>query len=66
MHNGGMRTHADIIRDAGIEKIAGVANAPLNTVRSWVVRDSLPAKHWQLIVQNGLATADELMRGKAV
>lgn len=63
-----MRTHSDIIRDAGgaqaLHAQLGLARK-LNTVRSWVQRGSIPAKHWRALADRGFATVDELATGAA-
>jgi hypothetical protein len=65
MHNGAMRTHAEIIRAVGEGEIADLTGAPILTVRSWAQRDSIPSKHWGLLVSKKHCTADELMAAAA-
>lgn len=65
MHNSGMRTHTEIIRTVGEAEIAALTGAPSLTVRSWMQRNSIPSKHWELLVSNGHCTADELMAAAA-
>jgi hypothetical protein len=60
-----MRTHAEIVKAIGVPKLAELADTPLQTVHSWVARDSIPAKHWALLVDHGLSTADELIAAAA-
>lgn len=60
MHNGAMRSHTEIIRQAGEDAVVAATKAPLNTVRSWAQRDSIPAPHWAALVAAKLCTADEL------
>lgn len=61
MHNGDMRTHAEIIRDVGEAAVAALTNAPVLTVRSWTQRNSIPSKHWAALVNKEHCSADELM-----
>lgn len=56
-----MRSHSEIARSVGEEPLAALANVPVLTVRSWIQRDSIPSKHWALLVSKGHCTADELM-----
>lgn len=65
MHNGPMRSHTEIIRAVGESAIADLTGAPLLTVRSWAQRDSIPSKHWELLVSEKHCTADELMAAAA-
>lgn len=60
-----MRTHADIIRNAGEDAVHALTRASIHTIRSWVQRDSIPAPHWVTLVTAGHATADELMAAAA-
>lgn len=64
-----MRTHACIIKDAGgalqLHNRLGLVRK-LNTVRSWLQRDSIPAEYWRPIADQGLATLDELATAAAV
>jgi hypothetical protein len=65
MHNDAMRSHAEIIRAVGEGEVADLTGAPILTVRSWVQRDSIPSKHWGLLVSRECCTADELMAAAA-
>lgn len=65
MHNGAMRTHAEIARKVGEDALATLAGVPVLTVRSWIQRDSIPSKHWALLVSKKHCTADELMAAAA-
>ena len=65
MHNGDMRSHTEIIRSVGEGAIADLTGAPVLTVRSWMQRDSIPSKHWELLVTGQHCTADELMAAAA-
>lgn len=65
MHNGDMRTHTEIIRTVGEGEIADLTGAPILTVRSWTQRNSIPSKHWELLVSKRHCTADELMAAAA-
>jgi hypothetical protein len=58
-----MRSHAQIIRDAGGYKIVHnklhwTGKSP--TVKSWVLRDNIPAEHWRALVDQGICSLDEL------
>lgn len=58
-----MRTHSDIIRDAGgaraVHDLLGLIDK-IHTVRSWVQRDSIPPEYWSRLAALGVATTDEL------
>lgn len=57
----GMRTHADILKDAGATAIhARGIGGTLNTVRSWIQRKSIPASAFADFVEAGFATFEEL------
>jgi hypothetical protein len=60
-----MRTHSDIIRAAGPQRIADLTGASIHTVRSWVQRGSIPAEYWALLVSDEHCTAAELMLAAA-
>lgn len=58
-----MRSHAQIILDAGGYKAVFLRlhwNGKLQTVKSWVLRDNIPAEHWRALVDQGVCTLDEL------
>jgi hypothetical protein len=63
MHNAGMRTHRDILREAGHDRIVALTGRPITTVRSWDQRDSIPADLWLDISQAELSTLEELAAG---
>lgn len=65
MHNGAMRSHADIIRAAGEAPVADLTKASIHTVRSWVQRDSIPPGYWAVLIAAEHATADELIAAAA-
>lgn len=56
-----MRTHYQIIKDAGNEKIAEALGGivPVNTVRSWRQRSSIPSEHWVPLAAANFATLEE-------
>lgn len=58
-----MRTHSDVIKDAGgaliIHNRLGLIRK-LRTVRSWATRDSIPGEYWRPLADLGIATVDEL------
>lgn len=55
-----MRTHRDIVNEIGDEKLAELRGVSIHTARSWAHRDSIPAEHWQGIVERRHATLEEL------
>jgi hypothetical protein len=64
-----MRSHAQIIRDAGGYRAVYLKlhwKGKLATVKSWVLRDNIPAEHWRGMVDQGLCTLDELATAIAV
>jgi hypothetical protein len=65
MHNGGMRSHSDIIRGVGAQAISDLTETSINTVRSWGQRDSIPSEYWAKLIGAGHATADELIDAAA-
>jgi hypothetical protein len=56
-----MRSHSDIVKAVGADKIASLTGSPITTVRSWAQRNSIPSDHWRILVQEKHTTADELM-----
>jgi hypothetical protein len=57
-----MRNHSIIIKEAAaVETVALATGAKPSAVRSWLYRDSIPAKAWGVFIRNGWATADELI-----
>lgn len=61
MHNGRMKTHAEIIKQAGSpEDIAAWRQVSVHTVRSWIARDKIPDEHWSAFAENGYASLNEL------
>jgi hypothetical protein len=60
-----MRSHADIIREAGgahrVRERLGLKPKQFETVKSWFVRDNIPAEYWRGFVDCNFCTADELM-----
>lgn len=59
-----MRTHLEILKDAGPEAIheKGIA-ASLHTARSWLQREHIPPAAFDGFVAAGLATFEELFAG---
>lgn len=59
-----MRTHADIIHEAGgaakVRARLGLEPNKFETVKSWFVRDSIPSEYWRRLADEGLATLHEL------
>jgi len=58
-----MRTHSDVIKDAGgalvLHDRIGLVRK-VRTVRSWAWRDSIPSEYWRPIVEAGFASYGEL------
>lgn len=60
-----MRTHSEIIRDAGGWRAVRDALAMASDdakVKFWFFRDSIPCEYWQALVDLELTTAGELTR----
>ena len=55
-----IRTHADIIADASVARIADLTNVSIHTVAAWRKRDSIPGWHWLAFRDAGFATLEEL------
>jgi hypothetical protein len=62
-----MRTHRDIIQQAGAEAVRLTLGCKLSihTVRSWQQRNAIPAEHWLALSKAGTATLDELATAAA-
>lgn len=60
MHYRFMRSHAEIVRAAGAEQVAEQQQVSIHTARSWILRDSIPAEHWQSFADHGWATLEDL------
>lgn len=61
MHYERMTSHTDIVKRAGkAEAIAIARGVSPHTVRSWALRDSIPAEHWAWFASEGHATLEEL------
>lgn len=58
-----MRSHKQIVRDIGHDKLASLTGRKITAVRSWDQRDSIPSDAWLLLVGEGYCSADELMLG---
>lgn len=56
-----MRTHADIIKEAGPEALHQELGVSLHTVRSWQQRGSIPPEHWPALERLKVATTHELV-----
>ena len=58
-----MRTHAEIIRDAGgwrlVRDALGLAEDSAKA-KFWFFRDSIPAEYWKALTDLGLTTTEEL------
>ena len=63
MHNALMRNHSEIVKAITPGTLAELTGCSINTVRSWMGRNSIPAEHWLLLVSEGHCSADELMLG---
>lgn len=59
-----MRTHAEIIRDAGgwraLRERLGLPEES-GKVKFWFFRDSIPAEYWKTICDFGMTTPEELI-----
>ena len=62
MHHAVMRTHAQIVNEAGVDAVAADRNVSIHTVRSWKQRNSIPAEHWNGFVRNQWAAFEELAK----
>lgn len=57
-----MRTHQQIVTDAGTDRLIELFGdkASFRAVRSWRLRNSIPAPYWQTLVDHRIATLEEL------
>lgn len=56
-----MRTHSDIIRDAGgPTRLARAIGAEANNVKAWSRNNSIPGPYWQAISDGRIASLEEL------
>jgi hypothetical protein len=56
-----MINQASIVKQAGPpEAVAAVCSVSPHTVRSWMLRDSIPSDQWETFAANGWATLDSL------
>ena len=62
MHICGMRSHREIVNDAGADWLAAKLGVSVNTSRSWARRDSIPAEHWLALVEARKASLGDLAR----
>ena len=60
-----MRSHSDIVKAAGPAEIALARGKSIHTVRSWVIRDRIPADEWAAFAERGWATLEELAESLA-
>lgn len=61
-----MRSHEQIIRDAaGYAELARRIGQPVERVRFWERRKSIPTPYWAALTGAGLATFEELIAGAA-
>jgi hypothetical protein len=64
MHYGGMmRTHSQIVADAGEAALVAATGVSRFTVQSWRRRNSIPAPYWPKLVDLDAATIEELACG---
>jgi hypothetical protein len=63
-----MRSHRDIIRDAGgaLKVHRRLPNVKLETVKSWSVRNRIPCDYWRALIDCEFCSADELVTAVAV
>lgn len=56
-----MTNQATIVKRAGdLERVAAICSVSPHTVRSWIVRDSIPSDQWATFAANGWASLDWL------
>jgi hypothetical protein len=56
-----MRTHTQIIRDAGgPSALARAIDVDPNTAKAWTRSDSIPGRYWALIAEAKMASLEEL------
>lgn len=56
-----MTNQATIVKNAGTpETVASICSVSPHTVRSWILRDSIPSDQWATFASNGWATLDNL------
>lgn len=66
LHAGDTRSHATIIRDAGIGPLVEFLNArgfddvKASSIHNWSWRDSIPGIYWNALEEGGFATLKEL------
>lgn len=62
-----MRTHKQIISDVGVPRLRDALGMPdkTHTIRSWLQRKRIPAKHWAALSNAGLASLEELASERA-
>ena len=67
MHSNGMlRTHHQIISDAGgYKSLADKLDQPVDRVRFWERRKAIPPEQWMAVAAAGVATLDELVTAAA-
>jgi hypothetical protein len=60
-----MRTHAEIVKAAGVQTVSTLVDKPFSTVSSWALRDSIPSEYWAALIEAGHATSEELIEAAA-
>jgi hypothetical protein len=61
-----MRSHADIISEAGgPAKFAAAIGVSVDNSKAWKRLNSIPSPYWTVIVASGLAALDELANAVA-
>lgn len=62
MHHALMRTHRDIIKQAGAESVRAIIGdyVSIHTVRSWQQRDAIPGEYWATLAAHKVAPLREL------
>lgn len=59
-----MRTHLQIIEDAGgPTALARAIDVPVNNVKQWKLKRSIPAAHWIAVEAARISTLAELAHG---
>ena len=65
-HNGGMRTHIEIIEAVGgYRGLAERLAQPAERIRFWERRKAIPPEQWKACSDAGVATLDELASAAA-
>lgn len=55
-----MRSHEQIIKEAGAQALADSLGVSVHTVRSWAQRGAIPHERWAALIAAGCTTLEEL------